>query len=181
MKARSFLFIIMSCLLVVGCTKKSEDEPTPTPSEPSYTKITEDMLKSYFPYAVDDQIVFRNEILSVEDNIYTVKECTFTNKAGKMNLAISMNGKQILNEKDQFIMEWNAEVTDNKILKIDFVQYLIVQPSNKTIGTYTYDASKDGELPAKITLSNGAIIQQDKGLTYYEDYDSGKWYFLKRK
>ncbi len=177
MKAKSFLFIIMSCLLVVGCTKKSEDEPTPP--EPSFTKITEDQVKSYFPYAVDDQIVFRGEGWS--DHTYTVKESSFTNKAGKMNLAVSMTGRDtFISSKDTYTIELKVEVTDNKILKIDFLQYLNIQPSSKTTGTYTYDASKNDSLPEKIVLTNGAIVQKDKGLVYYEDYDSYKLYFLRR-
>ena len=179
MKTKTFLLIALSCLLVVGC-KKSEEKNDPTPPEPTFTKITEDQLKSYFPYAVDDKIIFRSN-LTRNDHTYTVQECSFTNKAGKMNLAVSMKGREPFADHDQLTIELKAEVTDNKILKIDFLQYLIVQPASRTTGSYTYDASKNDSLPATITLSDGTVIKQDKGLSSYIDYDSEEWAFLRRE
>jgi hypothetical protein len=178
MKAKTLLLIALSSLLIVGC-KKSEENNEPTSPEPSFTKITEEQLKSYFPYAVDDKIIFSNEGFS--NLTYTVKDCLFNNKAGKMKLAVSMNGRADFSDHDATTIELNAEVTDNKILKIDFLEYLINQPSAKTTGTFTYDASKNDSLPEQIVLSNGAIIKQDKGLVYYEDCYSYKWSFWRRK
>ena len=77
------------------------------------------------------------------------------------------------------VIEMKTIVTDSKILKTEFTNYRIYSSSKvwETTGSYTYDASKNDSLPEKIVLSNGAIIQKDKGLVYYEDHDSYKWYF----
>lgn len=178
MKARTFLFIVLSCLLVVGCTKKSEDEPTPTPSEPTFTKITEEQLMSYFPYTTGRRLAFETE--SYATIYYTVKEAKLTNNSNKMELYVSMKGEGDGSTGVAYqVIDMKTTVTDSKILKTEFANYLIYSSDKKweTTGSYTYDASKNDSLPEKIVLSNGAIIQKDKGLIYYEDYDSYKWYF----
>lgn len=174
MKTKTFLFIVLSSLLAVACSKDSE-----TP--PSFNKITEEQLKSYFPYAKGDQMEFEPENAPWNFITYTVKEFAFANKEGKMTVTVSMAGREPASKTDDFSIELNAEVTDNKILKIDFAERIITIPSSLVTGTYTYDAGKEDGLPEEITLSNGAIVKKDKGLVYYEDYDSNKIYFLKRK
>ena len=180
MKATKLLLIALSCMLIVGC-KKSQNEPEESQPQGTTTVITEDQLKSYFPYAVGDKIVFRNDD-QFYDYTYTVKVYSFTNQAGKMNLIVSMKGSDSSSiDPEVLSIELKAEVTDNKILKIDFENSIKNMPKSIVTGTYTYDASKEDELLEKITLSNGAIIKEKKGLVYYEDYESGEWYFLKRK
>lgn len=178
MKAKSFLFIVLSCLLVVGC-KKSEEKNEPTPSEPTFTKITEDQLKSYFPYAVGKRLGFDSEE-STADLYYTIKEVKFTNNSNKMELFVSMKGEGSGSTGIAYqIIDMKTTVTNGKILNTEFTNYKIYNSSKlwETTASYTYDASKNDSLPEKITLSNGAIIKKDKGLVYYEDNDSYKWYF----
>ncbi|MBR0195678.1 MAG: hypothetical protein IJQ32_05520 [Paludibacteraceae bacterium] len=178
MTAKTFLLIVLSCLLVVGC-KKSEEKNEPTPPEPTFTKITEDQLKSYFPYTVGKRLAFESEE-STADLYYTIKEVKFTNNSNKMELFVSMKEEGVHTTGLSYqVIEMKTIVTDSKILKTEFTNYRIYSSSKvwETTGSYTYDASKNDSLPEKIVLSNGAIIQKDKGLVYYEDHDSYKWYF----
>ena len=177
MKAKNVFYLLLSCLLIVGCKNKSEENNEPTPPEPSFTKITEDQVKSYFPYAVDDKIIFYND--RILDAIYTVKDFTLTNKSDKLNILVTMTGNDFMGT-ETYAMELKAELISNKILKMDFSERIITIPTSNVTGTYTYDASKGEELPTEIILSNGAIIKKDKGLVYYEDYDSNPWNFLRR-
>jgi hypothetical protein len=84
---------------------------------------------------------------------------------------------------EYFHIDLKAEVTNNKILKIDSeYEYIIYMPyDSKVPGTYTYDASQNDSLPEKISLSDVATIKKDIGLTYYVDDDGYEFYFLKRK
>ena len=182
MKAKTLLLIALSSLLVVGC-KKSEENNEPTSPEPSFTKITEDQLKSYFPYTVGDEYIFRCEV-GVEDRIFRVADYSFTNKAGKMTVDVSLIGRERYSSDDEFLsIDLKAEVTDNKILKMSSeYDYIIYMPvGTKVLGTYTYDASKNDSLPAKISLSDVATIKKDIGLSYYVDDVGYQFYFLKRK
>ena len=186
MKAKSFLLIALSCLLVVGC-KKSEEKTEPTPPEPSFTKITEDQLKSYFPYIVGDEFIFRCDVI-VEDRILRVDNYSFTNKAGKMIVDVNFIGRERYahidgSNPEYFHIDLKAEVTNNKILKMDSeYEYIIYMPyDTKVPGTYTYDASQNDSLPERISLSDVATIKKDIGLTYYVDDDGYEFYFLKRK
>ena len=177
MKAKTLFLILLSSMLIVGCKNKSEENNEPTPPEPSFTKITEDQVKSYFPYAVDDKIIFYND--RILDANYTVKDFTLTNKSDKLNILVTMTGTDFMGT-ETYAMELKAELISNKILKMDFSERIITIPTSNVTGTYTYDASKGEELPTEIILSNGAIIKKDKGLVYYEDYDSNPWNFLRR-
>lgn len=173
MKARTFLFIVLSCLLVVGC-KKSQNEPEePLPQE-TPTVITEEQLMSYFPYKNGDRILF--ERYDLEKVIYTVEDVKTSKDAGKIHLDISMSGTEYLDPTTPYYITLTAEVTD-KQFKIDFSQQLYVFPATK--GNYVYEG-KGEELPETITFSNNAVIKKDKGLIYYKDADSGEWNFLKR-
>lgn len=166
MKAKSFLLIALSCLLVVGC-KKSDDSN----AEEQFTKITEEQVKSYFPYAVDDRQLF---ISNIGYLYYTVAENSFTNTAGKMNIKVLLNGKDVYGS-DYCTVELKAEVTDNKILKVDFTHSFTRTAAHNIIGSYTFDASKGEDLSDEITLSCGAIIKKNVGLLYYKDYSSYEW------
>ena len=178
MKAKTLFLILLSSLLVVGCKNKSEENNEPTPPEPTFTKITEDQVKSYFPYTTGRRLAFETE--SYATIYYTVKEAKLTNNSNKMELYVSMKGEESGSTGVAYdIIDMKTTVTDSKILKIEFTNYSVYSSSKiwETTGSYTYDASKNDSLPEKIVLSNGAIIQKDKGLIYYEGYDSTKWYF----
>ena len=178
MKAKTLFLILLSSMFVVGC-KKSEEKAEPTPpQEPTFTKITEDQVKSYFPYTTGRRLAFETE--SYTDLYYTVTEAKLTNNSNKMELYVSMKGEESGSTGVAYeIIDMKTTVTDSKILKTEFSNYSVYYSSKiwETTGSYTYDASKNDSLPEKIVLSNGAIIQKDKGLIYYEGYDSTKWYF----
>jgi hypothetical protein len=146
---------------------------------PSQT-ITEAQLKSYFPYSNGDRIVFFNDLMG--DVTYTVLESTLRDSSHIMNVNVTMVGANYMGEQLYYLV-MNAKVTDNKIIKIDFFQGLESSPNANELSdgeSFVYDVSADGELPSIITLSKGSVIQRDKGITSFIDFDSEKWYFKKR-
>lgn len=166
MKARTFLFIVLSCLLIVGC-KKSQNEP----EESTPTVITEEQLMSYFPYKNADRLVFRS---STYDVTYTVLECRATKSDDEMIVNVSMTGSTYMT--DGYYMIVKIVVTDQQ-LKMDFSQNIA---DIGTEGTYLLDLSKGEKLPETIILSNNAVIKQNEGIVSYIDGYSDKWNFLKR-
>ena len=178
MKTKTLFLILLSSLLVVGCKNKSEENNEPTPPEPSFTKITEEQLMSYFPYTTGRRLAFETE--SYATLYYTVTEAKLTNNSNIMELNVSMKEEGVETTGLTYqVIDMKTTVTDSKILKTEFTNYRVYSSSKmwETTGSYTYDASKNDSLPEKIVLTNGAIVQKDKGLIYYEDYDSYKWYF----
>ena len=171
MKTLKVCFFVLCGALLLACG--GPEEPT--------QKITEEQFKSYFPYSNGDRMVFFNDLIG--DVTYTVLESSSINSANKMNIKVTMVGTNYLGEQLYFIL-LNGEVADNKIIKIEFSQGLEdSMNTNGTIpanGSYVFDVSAGETLPSVITLSDGSIIEQDKGITYFVDFDSEKWYFKKR-
>lgn len=174
MKKR-FLFLLLTCAALFAC-KPAE--------EPQTNTISEELLKSYFPYQETDRIAFFNDLIG--DMNYTVVKTSFLNEEGQMILTVVMEGANIRGDK-LCHLSLQAIVTENHILNIGYNQALISDDminanniSSSASGTFVYDVQKDGNLPQTIKLSNESIIKQQEGLTYFLDYDSEKWYFKKR-
>lgn len=175
MKATKLLLLVLSCMLVIGCKKnKSEDEPT-QPTQQTDT-ISTQMLQSYFPYKNLDKIVFESR--GTSDVTYTVIDAKTTYGNKKLQLTTTMNGSDGRNNGTYFV-SLKAEVTNGTLLKINFQQ--ITGGAFEINGSYTYDATKEQELPETITLSNGAIIKKNIGLYYYKDTGFLEWTFYKRQ
>ena len=174
MKAAKLLLIVLSCMLVIGCKKnKSDDELTPP--APQTDTISTELLKSYFPYKNMDKIVF--ECHGNPDVTYTVVDAKTTYANKKLQLTTTMNGSDV--KSGTYFVSLKAEVTNGTLLKINFQQ--ITGGAFEINGSYTYDATKEKEIPETITLSNGAIIKKNVGLYYYKDTDFLEWTFYRRK
>ena len=178
MKTKLFLFLLI-CFVFAGCDKKNE---------PTQISISEDLLKSYFPYQNGDRLTFFNDLMGNVN--YTVLESSFRKEEGKMIVTVNMTGANYKGEQLYFIL-LDAVVENEHVLTINYRQSLQESSqtnsllsanavSNSTNGSFTYDAETGSELPKTITLSDGSIIKQNEGLTYFIDYDSEKWYFKKR-
>ena len=173
MKATKLLLIILSCMLVIGCKRNNSDEPTP-PSQQTDT-ISIELLKSYFPYKNMDKIVFESH--GTADVTYTVIDAKTTYENKKLLLTTTMNGSD--GRSGIYFVSLKAEMTNGTLLKISFQQ--ITGSAFEINGSYTYDATKEKEIPETITLSNGAIIKKNIGLYYYKDTDLLEWTFYRRK
>ena len=170
MKNLKFSILLLCSMFLLACGGSGE---------PSQT-ITEAQLKSYFPYSNGDRIVFYNDLMG--DVTYTVLESALRDSSNIKNVNVTMVGTNYMGEQLYYLV-LHAKVTDKKILKIDFFQGLESSPKTNELSggeSFVYDVSADGELPSIITLSKGSIIQRDKGITSFVDFDSEKWYFKKR-
>ena len=174
MKATKLLLIVLSCMLVIGCKKnKSDDEPTP-PAQQTDT-ISAQVVQSYFPYKNMDKIVFESR--GTADVTYTVVDAKTTYGNKKLQFTTTMNGSD--GRGGTYFVSLKAEVTNGTLLNINFQQ--ITGGAFEINGSYTYDATKEKEIPETITLSNGAIIKKNVGLYYYKDTDFLEWTFYRRK
>lgn len=176
MKATKLLLILLSCMLVVGC-KKNNTEDEPTPPTPQTDTISAEQLKSYFPYKNMDKIVFRSTYAAGGDVTYTVISSKLSYEKNNMQLITTMSGTDY--DKTNYFISLKGVVTDGTLLQIDFQQ--ITANAFEIKGNYTYDATKEKELPETITLSNGAIIKKNTGLYYYKDTDLLEWTFYRRQ
>lgn len=174
MKTTKLLLIVLSCMLIIGC-KKNSDEPTP-PSQQTDTISTE-QLQSYFPYKNTDKIVFRSNRAAGGDVTYTVISSKLSYEKNSMQLIATMSGTDY--DKTPYFISLKGVVTDGTLLQIDFQQ--ITANAFEIKGNYTYDATKEKEIPETITLSNGAIIKKNIGLYYYKDRDLLEWWFHRRQ
>ena len=184
---KKLLLLLAGCVVMFGC--KSADEPQTSTGEPQNEKmITEQVLKSYFPYKNGDRIVYFNDLIG--DMNYTVVESAFRNESDKMILSVNMFGYDVMGNQ-LCILSLVGEVTEKHLLKIEYTQGLNNSPSENSVqqlnnvpsstsGSFVFKKKKKGNLPATITLSDGSIIKQNEGLTYFIDFDTEKWYFKKR-
>ena len=171
MKTTKLLCLIMSCTLMMACNKKSDE-----PQSPTNDTISAAVLQSYFPYKYLDNISYRSDGWSVIK--YTVTSSQLGYEENKMFLNTTMTGSVSGSaSSNNIIIQLNAEVINGTLLKIDFQN--TVANIYKSSGTYTYDASQIEEIPTTITLSNGSIIEKNKGLTLYVDSDLEKWYLFR--
>lgn len=174
MKATKLLLIALSCMLIIGCKRNNtEDEPTPPASQTDTISAAE--LQSYFPYKNMDKIVFESH--GTADVTYTVIDAKTTYENKKLLLTTTMNGSD--GRSGIYFVSLKAEVTNGTLLKINFQQ--ITGGAFEINGSYTYDATKEKEIPETITLSNSAIIKKNIGLYYYKDTDLLEWTFYRRK
>ena len=134
-------------MLVIGCKKnKSDDELTPP--APQTDTISTELLKSYFPYKNMDKIVF--ECHGNPDVTYTVVDAKTTYANKKLQLTTTMNGSDV--KSGTYFVSLKAEVTNGTLLKINFQQ--ITGGAFEINGSYTYDATKEKEIPENVGFTN---------------------------
>ena len=176
MKTKLFIFLL-GCFALISCNKQSKNEPaSPSESGGSAATISESTLKSYFPYEKGDRIKYLGYFVNMT---YTVSDAVYTTYENNKKIKISMKGSDLTGDYETD-MQLVGTVTDNTKLQIDFHINVSAAPAYEAKGTYSFDASKGDKLPESITLSNGSIIKQNEGLTYFKDYEGEEWNFSRR-